>query len=558
MKNIVYSHSFGAALFFAATLLISPASADTHNDKKVHNMPVANPWIAKSAYAISHHNSAQTDVTHVNGPTVGKRLTMDDAKTVPLFWCSAPTYKHLGSGENRETVVIASNPMGIVKVRATGEDFSLVSNVPYPGLEKVHAQASDEALLETMRGIGHRRRNKQDWRLLLSSWMMYAKFDVGLRTMPNGAYAVIDKDGYHYTFYNLHHLVKSFDNNQVDQPLLPVKHTNIVADAIGEEAAEDVEKMLGISLTQDGHLVVAASGIVIVADRDLNVKDFVQFPGEHVENSIAVDSDNGIYVVTSKKMHKLVWTGDSLSTDESDGAWSSLYDVMEEGVALDMGAASHGSGTTPTLLGFGDDEDKLVVISDGNPDNAQIVAFWRNKIPSGFEQKPGTQSRRIADQIPFRLSKTTVEASPVVYGNGVLVVNSTYPEPGPISMDLISNAFLAGTTREPPRGIQKYEWQTQENKFVESWSIDDVDNTDWMPPAVSTANGLAYIANKRNDVYEYFAVDWMTGEKKATWTFPDDSVLWNNWGGITVFLEDGDFLLGGFFSIKRFNVGDLH
>jgi hypothetical protein len=53
------------------------------------------------------------------------------------------------------------------------------------------------------------------------------------------------------------------------------------------------------------------------------------------------------------------------------------------------------------------------------------------------------------------------------------------------------------------------------------------------------------------------AADWQTGEIVATWEFPDNSVLWNNWGGITVFLEDGDLLLGGFFAIKRYNTGDL-
>jgi len=310
-------------------------------------------------------------------------------------------------------------------------------------------------------------------------------------------------------------------------------------------------------MTYDGHIVAAANGALIVVDRELKVVDYQLFPGEFVENSIAIDKDNGIYLVTSRNMHKLVWTGSKLSRAERDGAWSSRYDVMAEGEAQKMGAASHGSGTTPSLLGFGDDEDKLVIISDGNPNNSQVVAFWRNEIPADFKQKAGTQSRRIADQIPFKLSKTTVEASPVVYGNGLLVVNSTYPEPGPIALDLISNAFLAGTTRQPPRGIQKYDWLAAENRFVESWSIADVDNTDWMPPAVSSANGLVYIANKRNDVYEYFAADWKTGEKKATWQFPNDSVLWNTWGGITVFLEDGDFLLGGFFAIKRFDVGDL-
>jgi len=515
-------------------------------------LPATNPWLADSPYAISHHNPAQTDVTELAGPSVGKQLEQKDAKSVPLLWCSAPTYKRVGD----DTIVIASNPMGLVKVRATGEDFELVSNVPYPGREQVHADTSNEKIQAVMAGIDEKRRAKQDWRLLLDSWMMYYKLNVSMRTMPSGAYAIIDRDGYHYTFYDMQNLVKSFDGNRVEQPLLPVKHSNII-EQLPTEDAEGIDRIVGISMTYDGHIVAAANGALIVVDRELKVLDYQLFPGEFVENSIAIDKDNGIYLVTSRNMHKLVWTGSKLSRAERDGAWSSRYDVMAEGEAQKMGAASHGSGTTPSLLGFGDDEDKLVIISDGNPNNSQVVAFWRNEIPADFKQKAGTQSRRIADQIPFKLSKTTVEASPVVYGNGLLVVNSTYPEPGPIALDLISNAFLAGTTRQPPRGIQKYDWLAAENRFIESWSIADVDNTDWMPPAVSSANGLVYIANKRNDVYEYFAADWKTGEKKATWQFPNDSVLWNTWGGITVFLEDGDFLLGGFFAIKRFDVGDL-
>ena len=95
-------------------------------------LPDPNPWVADSAYAISHHNPAQTDMTPVDGPTRGQQLTLDDVKTVSLLWCSAPTYKHIG----KETVVIASNPMGLIKVRATGEDFELISNVPYPNREE--------------------------------------------------------------------------------------------------------------------------------------------------------------------------------------------------------------------------------------------------------------------------------------------------------------------------------------------------------------------------------------------------------------------------------------
>ncbi|MEZ5568088.1 MAG: hypothetical protein R3E54_07090 [Halioglobus sp.] len=516
------------------------------------NMPAVNPWLAESPYAISHHNPAQTDVTHIPGPTRSAALTARDAQTVALTWCSAPTYKRAGD----DIIVIASNPLGLVKVRATGEDFSLVSDVPYPGREDVHARVDERRIAQVKDAIDYRRRNRQDIRLLIEAWLMYWKFGINLRTMPSGAYALIDRDGYHYTFYDRVHLVKSFDGNRVDEPLLPVKHADIVAQ-LPAPVRTGIDKILGINLTYDGHIVVAANGAVIVVTRDLAVVDYRLFPGEYVENSIAIDENDGIYLVTSSHMRKLVWTGERLSVDEADGAWQSAYDVMREGEALKLGAASHGSGTTPSLLGFGDDEDKLVVIADGNARNAQIVAFWRDAIPAEFAQKPGTQSRRIADQIPFTLSRTTIEASPVVYGNGVLVVNSTYPEPGPIAMDLISNAFRAGTTRAAPRGIQRFNWLAAENRFERGWLIPDVDNTDWMPPAVSTANGLVYIANRRNDTYEYFAADWETGEKRATWTFPDDSVLWNNWGGITVFLPDGDLLLGGFFAIKRFNTGEL-
>ena len=516
------------------------------------NLPAANPWLAKSAYPISHHNSGQTDSTPVDGPRVGKQLGLKDVQTVTLLWCSAPTYKHLGE----DTVVIASNPLGLIKIRATGDDFSLVSSVPYPGREDVHTEGSDAKIQEVMADIDEKRRKKQDGRLLLNSWLMYYKLNVNMRTMPSGAYAVIDKDGYHYTNFDKHNLVKSFDNNRVDAPLLPVKHANIVSQ-LPTEVAEGIDVILGITMTYDGHIVAAATGAVLVVDRELQVVDYVTFPGEWVENSIAVDENNGIYVVTSKNMHKLVWNGSQLSQAADDGAWSSPYEVMPEGEAKSRGAASHGSGTTPALLGFGDDEDKLVIISDGSPEGANIVAFWREDIPADFKQKPGTLTRRIADQIRFTLSDTTVEASPVAYNNGVLVVNSTYPEPGPIPGDLISSAFLSGTTRDAPRGIQKYDWLSDENRFEKSWTIDHIDNTDWMPPAVSTSNGLVYIANKRDNIYEYLAADWESGEIKATWRFPNDSVLYNTWGGITVFLEDGDFLLGGFFSVKRFNTSDL-
>lgn len=514
--------------------------------------PARNPWLADGPYPMSHHNPAQTDVSTEHGATRGKDLVAADVKTVPVTWSSSPLVKKVGG----ETTVIAGTATGLVKIRATGEAFEQISVLAYPG-DADHSDVTPEKIEIVMAGIDGNRRKGQDWRLLFRSLWMVLQLD--LTGMANGVYGVIDKDGYYYTTYNRTNLLKAFDDNQIDAPLRAVKHVDVLdlLPANISEQAEDLH-LKAISMSYDGHLVAAASGGVFVFDRDLTLRDHMFFPGEHVENGIAID-EKRIYVTTSKHMYGLAWDGESLSADEARGGWKSAYDVMPEGEALKLGAASHGSGTTPTLMGFGDDEDHLVVISDGHPDGAQLVAFWRDAIPADFSQKPGTRSRRIAGQIRIPDARTTIEASPVVYGYGVIVIDSTYPEPAPVPfpLSIFPNALLAGVTREAPRGMHKFDWLPDENRFVLDWTLDYVDNTDWMPPAVSPHTGLAYIAHKENGRYEYQGIDWDTGELVARWRFPDDSVRWNTWGGMTSLLEDGDLLLGGFFTVKRFNIGHL-
>jgi hypothetical protein len=534
----------GVALVISLCVLVPVASS-----AEDVGIPAPHPWAAAGPYPMSHHNPGQTDLTVVDGPTKGRQLTRADVKTVPVVWCSAPIVKKVGD----HTTIIAGTPHGLAKIDGTGEAFDLVSFMPYPGLEGEHTDIGPEEIDWHRERIDEKRRLKQDWRLLFHSAYMLYGLELNTSNGGSGAYGVIDKDGYHYTFFDATRIVKSFDDNERAKPLRPIRDVGIT-DGLPQDVVEAVTRILSITLTYDGHLAVAAKGGLFVFDRALALKDYVLFPGEHVENSIAVD-EKRIYVVTSKFMRGVAWTGDRLSVDASEGGWVSEYDVMPEGEAISRGAASHGSGTTPTLMGFGKGEDELVVISDGNPDGAQLVAFWRNEIPSDFARKPGARSRRIADQIRLKVSPLTVEASPAAYGTGVIVLNSTYPDSAPAPLNILGNAFLSGETREPPLGAQKFDWNTEENRFVEGWFLEDIDNTDWMPPAISPHNGLAYVATKVGSVYEYRAIDFATGETVARWPFPDDSVLWNNWGGITTLLEDGDLLLGGFFSVKRYDIG---
>ena len=328
-----------------------------------------------------------------------------------------------------------------------------------------------------------------------------------------------------------------------------------LAPDVPADLKQSVTHIVGITMSYQGDVMVAAHGALFLLDRDLNLKGLMGLPGEDVENSICAD-EQGIYVVTSKRMLKVVWTGSKLSIDEADGGWQSEYNTMSREAATAAGAltVSGGSGTTPTLMGFGDDPDKLVVISDGDPNGAQVVAFWRDRIPDDFRQQPGTKSRRIAGQIRTDISKVTIEPSFSVLGYGVVVQNGAYPKPEP---DIWANAFTAGVTRPAPFGAQKFTWNPRTRSFEKNWLIaNDIDNTDVMVPVISAASRMIYLASKQNGLYEYVGVDWDKGAIKARWPFPDDSRRWNAYGGITALLEDGDLLIGGVFTIKRVNVGE--
>ncbi len=510
------------------------------------NLPQKNSWLTDSVYPTSHHNPAQTDVSPVAGPTESQTLTTADVKTVRSVFVSNPTLKRIGD----DRIIFISGVNGISKVLATGDKFEQLSYLPYPGFENVSEQASAEALDALVAKMDVARRAHDDAAILALSAVI-DEIGFNFRTVANGVYNLIDNDGNHYSVYGGVNVMKSTDDGKVNAPLRIVKTTNIT-NALPVDLAKKINRVVGLGMTYDGNIAVAAPGLVALLDRDLNMKGYVTFPGELVDNSISID-ETGIYVVTSAKMYKVVWTGEKLSFDEADGGWVSPYDAMDGEKAVALGALSRGSGTTPTLMGFGNDQDKLVLIADADEKGTKLVAFWRNEIPKDFKQKAGTLSRRIADQIRVDVSYLTIEPSPVVMGYGTVVINATFPEPSPARGDIFGNAMTAGVTRLAPRGIQKFVWDPKKNRFEKSWTNMTVDNTDTMVPHVSAKSNMLYVANKVGLRYEYLGLDWETGAFKARWTFPTDSALYNTWGGIGYFLDDGDLITGGFFGAKRVN-----
>ena len=129
---------------------------------------------------------------------------------------------------------------------------------------------------------------------------------------------------------------------------------------------------MAMGMTYDGYIAVAMPGIIAVLDRDLGNMQYILLEGEAVDNGISIDEGGGIYCVTSKYMRKLVWDGKTLSDKEEDGAWKSGYDNVPNPKAL-----SRGAGNTPALMGFGPDEDHLVLL---------VNLFFHELLFQGFLQ----------------------------------------------------------------------------------------------------------------------------------------------------------------------------
>lgn len=508
------------------------------------SMPARNPWLTDSVYPTSHFNPGATDSVLFAGPRKGKKLVRgEDAKVVPNLMVSNPTVKRVGA----DTVIFASGTLGVRKILATGKAFESLSFTPYPGYAEKAAKADDAAVAALLAEFDAGRRARDEAKLV-AAIAGFERLGVTRDDGINGVYNMFDRDGFHYCVYGGTRVLKTTDDNAAREPIRVVKSVDVAA-AMPPAEAKAVSRIIGLNMTYDGHIAAAAPGALVVLDRDLNVKSYVAFSGEAVDNNIVIDEKNGIYVVTSRRMLKIVWNGQKLSTDEKDGAWESGYEWTPDEKALAAGAISRGSGTTPTLMGFGNDPDRLIVIADAAESGTNAVAFWRDDIPADFKQKPGTKSRRIADQARIEISQLTIEPSPNVLGYGVAFINGSYPQP--FKTPGAPNAFTAGVTRPAPLGVQKFLWNPRTQQLEKAWINREVDNSDIMVPVVSAATGLMYCAHKENADYQYVGLDWMTGELKERWIFPDDSRLWNAFGGITTILEDGDLLIGGAFGVKR-------
>lgn len=480
----------------------------------MQNRPPPNPYLyADSVYPIIHFDSAQSDSTDLPMWRGSHVITDDQIDFWPLSW-AVRGISHKRYADGRDVILTTGNAE-VAKFVIDHSKLRLVNQLVAPGQEEHYASSQQTA--ERVAAMDKGYMNEEAFLTPLSAYL--EKFRQGTENAAYGAYSLTDLDGFLYTGYGTS-LVKYGDVAPGDAGSeLHLAGQVDLRDHMPPELAATVSRFIGINMTYDGYIVVAMPGVVGIVSRDLTEVHLAPLTGEAIDNSISVDDHGGLYVVTSKYMRKLVWDGKQLSDGEADGAWKEPYPYAAGKPGLWL---SRGAGATPTCMGFGEDEDHLVALSDaGDPVN--FMAFWRDDIPGTAHQVEGTTSRRMANSVRIGFPViTTIEWSPQVCGSRVMTFASDFPDPVLTNKELAIELtlFSLGYTRKAPRGAQCFEWNSDTKRLESRWLYTDR-TLCWTLSPVSAATGAVYLNTLQDGDYKIIGLDWQTGSQIAEIQFPD-------------------------------------
>jgi hypothetical protein len=305
------------------------------------------------------------------------------------------------------------------------------------------------------------------------------------------------------------------------------KRIHMPAEAFCNE--EDI--IAGMSLTYDGHLAfVTELGNLFVISTDADPDNLGDVPVistnpdcatadradlEIVSNSIAIDEDGGIYVVTSAAMYRFDWDGEALAL-----VWRTEYQTVEKPSPIRLGP---GSGSTPSLMGTAADDDRFVVITDGQ-ELMHVVLFWRDEIPEDWEPIAPGRDPRIACEVPIDFgteeTKTSSEQSVAVRGYSAILVNDLLDDPTlvdpetalPIEQNIIS-ALEGGIPAKAPRGLERVAWDPGTRSCASLWANPDISVPNGIP-SISEASRMVYGIGQRDGRWGLEGLDLDTGKSR--------------------------------------------
>ena len=527
------------ALFSCSDDENDPSRDDNEPPLSEATVPTPNPYLASEHYSLTHFNSAQTDAFPyaVKGGTF--QINPDDCAST---WSGPVNLMTLSSTDPDYMWGMCSDRVSYIHI-ADGT-FERVAEIGLPNGIQMNTEENLRKLVDTQ--------YTSTDQLYADAVEILCKYPQ--MSMSNGNYVICDNENYAYT--NARTVICRYKLKEAGNP-----KAGIVLDKQVDMAPymDNPQTLVGMVMTYDGYLVVASGNGIAIIDRTMSMPPVVKLiPDDQViTNSAAVDEHNGIYIASNSRtpggkgiMHKFVWKNGKLSEDEADGAWTASYDGGPEAPAIKMG---YGTGSTPTLMGFGDDEDKLVVITDGAK-RMKLVAFWRDDIPEDAVPVDA-ENPRIADQkeISCGLSASTEwiqsEQSVAISGYGAFVVNNVIPNTVP---DKIVALLSIGPLVTPPFGVERLQWDTEKNQWYSVWTRPDVSSIS-MIPAISTASNMVFVNGYTEaDGWEVTGLDWGTGATSHRVIFGQTS-RGNGAYAIIQYMENGDLLfnsVGGPFRVK--------
>lgn len=503
------------------------------------NTPKRNPYLAAEHYSITHFNSAQTDAFPY---AVADGTFRVDPMQAEGGWSGPVNLMTLSAAVDGYMWGMSSDRVSYYRT----------SNGAFTKLGEAGLPSGTMKTDEQLRILTDKYENVSD---------LYNAIVPFLGTNPmfaiaSGNYVLCDKDNYAYS--NIGTTIARYclvDPKNPDAGIKLDKQFDVQGSVGGAKS------LVGVIMSYDGHLVVAYNKGIAIVDRNLTqVIDSYQLPADQVlSNSISIDEHNGIYLASNSNvengkglMQKIILKNGKLSTSEADGAWQSAYDGGPMAPSIKMG---YGTGSTPTLMGFGDDEDKLVVITDGAK-RMKIVAFWRDNIPSDAKEVVAG-SPRIAGVRPITcgLPESTEwiqsEQSVACAGYGAFVVNNILSG-GATTGDKVVDVLAIGPLIETPRGAERLQWNTADNCWETVWTRADISSPS-MIPAISTPSEMVFVNGySQADGWEVTGLDWNTGETRHRVIFGDTS-RGNGTYAIIQYLENGDLLfnsVSGPFRVK--------
>ncbi len=504
-----------------------------------YNTPARNPWLAQETYSITHFNSAQTDAFPYQVKDGTFYVNPDDCA---LTWSGPVNLMTLASTSPDYMWGASSDRISYLKVSNDG--FERLAEAPLPGI---------------------RTKTVEELRTLTANYSSLDDLDREVRnilgpvpqmSIANGNYVLCDKENYVYS--NAGTILARYcltDRNDPTQGITLVGQMDMTPYIFGSFT------LVGVSMSYDGYLIVASQYGLISVERDLSkVVEAYRLPeGQILTNSISIDENGGVYVASNSTeaggkgvMQKLICKNGRFSDKEADGAWKATYDGGPSAPSIKMG---FGTGSTPTLMGFGNEEDKLVVITDGAK-RMKLTAFWRDAIPADAVPVDATNPRlagqfEVSCGLPASTEWIQSEQSVVVGGYDAFVVNNINSS-GKAASDKIVGVLAIGPVIEAPMGVECVSWNTQENKWESKWSRGDISSVS-MIPAVSIPSEMVFVNGYySNDGWDVSGLDWRTGATRHRIVFGKNN-RGNGAYAILQYFPNGDLLfnsVSGPFRVK--------